>query len=79
LEPYDWKPMASIGTGVQEIRIQTEAEHRVFYVVRFLEGIYVLHAFEKRSRKTSRFDVALARVRYRELLEYRRRERYAKD
>ena len=49
----DWKPMASIGAGVQEIRIHTETEHRVCYVARFLEGIYILHAFEKRTEKTS--------------------------
>jgi phage-related protein len=78
LEPNDWKPMASIGTGVQEIRIHTETEHRVCYVARFLEGIYVLHAFEKRTKKTSRADIGLARARYRELLEHRRREGYGK-
>jgi phage-related protein len=78
LEPNDWKPMASIGVGVQEIRIHTETEHRVCYVARFLEGIYVLHAFEKRTRKTSRADRELARARYRELLEYRRREGHGK-
>ena len=78
LEPNDWKPMASIGVGVREIRIHTETEHRVCYVARFPEGIYVLHAFEKRSRKTSRSDLELARVRYREVLEYRRREGHGK-
>ena len=78
LEPNDWKPMASIGTGVQEIRIHTETEHRVCYVTRFLEGIYVLHAFEKRTKKTSRSDIELARARYKELLEHRRREGYGK-
>lgn len=62
--------MASIGAGVQEIRIHTEAEHRVCYVARFAESIYVLHAFEKRTRKTSRSDGELARTRYRELLEH---------
>jgi phage-related protein len=60
LEPNDWKPMASLGAGVQEIRIHTEAEHRVCYVARFVEGIYVLHAFEKRTPRTSRGDVELA-------------------
>jgi phage-related protein len=49
LEPNDWKPMASIGTGVQELRIHTDTEHRVCFVARFAEGIYVLHAFHKRS------------------------------
>ena len=78
LEPNDWKPMANIGTGVQEIRVHTAAEHRVCYLARFLEGIYVLHAFEKRTRKTSRSDIELARTRYRELLDYRRREGYGK-
>jgi len=78
LEPNDWKPMASIGVGVQEIRIHTETEHRVCYVARFIEGIYVLHAFEKRTRKTSRADLELARAQYRELLEYRRKEGHGK-
>jgi phage-related protein len=78
LEPNDWKAMASIGAGVQEIRVHTETEHRVCYVARFLEGIYVLHAFEKRTRKTSRSDIELARTRYRELLEHRRRESHGK-
>jgi len=78
LEPNDWKPMASIGAGVQEIRIHTETEHRVCYVARFLEGIYVLQAFEKRTKKTSGSDIELARTRYRELLEHRRREGHGK-
>ena len=78
LEPNDCKAMASIGPGVQEIRVHTETEHRVCYVARFLEGVYVLHAFEKRTSKTSRDDRALARTRCRELLDHRRREGYGK-
>jgi phage-related protein len=78
LEPNDWKPMASIGARVHEIRVHTETEHRVCYVARLLEGIYVLHAFEKRTKKTSRSDIELARTRYRELLEHRRREGHGK-
>jgi len=78
LEPNDWKPMAGIGSGVQELRIHTDTEHRVCYVARFSEGIYVLHAFEKRTRKTSTKDLDLARTRYRELLELRRREGHGK-
>ncbi len=38
LEPTDWKPMPSVGLGVQEIRIHTGAEHRVLYVARFAEA-----------------------------------------
>jgi phage-related protein len=49
MEPTDWKPMTGVGAGVREIRVHTETEHRVCYVARFAEGIYVLHAFEKRT------------------------------
>ena len=71
LEPNDWKPMPSVGPGVQEIRIHTGAEHRVFYIAKFAEAVYVLHAFEKRTRKTPPHDVTLARDRYRALLKKR--------
>jgi phage-related protein len=71
LEPLDWKPMPSIGPGVREIRIHTEVEHRVCYVAKFTEAIYVLHAFEKRTRKTSQHDVELARQRYQALVAQR--------
>ena len=64
--------MPSIWPGVQEIRVHTELEHRVFYIAKFSEGIYVLHAFEKRARKTTRRDLELARDRLRALLMKRR-------
>ena len=72
-EPNDWKPMASVGPGVREIRIRTELAHRVFYVATFEEAVYVLHAFEKRAGKTPRRDLELGRRRFRELLAKRRR------
>ena len=72
LEPADWKPMTSVGPGVLELRIRTERAHRVFYVARFAEGIYVLHAFEKRTRKTAKSDVAIGQARLREVLAMRR-------
>ena len=67
LEPTDWKPVPSVGLGVREIRVRTELEHRVLYVARFEEALYVLHAFDKRSRKTSKHDIELAGVRMRRL------------
>jgi len=67
--------MASVGAGVEEIRVHTGLEHRVLYVARFEEGVYVLHAFEKRSRKTPARDIEAARTRLREALATRRRER----
>lgn len=68
LEPNDWKPMPSVGPGVQEIRIHTDLEHRVLYVTKFAEAVYVLHAFEKRSRRTSKHDLDLTKRRLRLLM-----------
>ena len=64
--------MQSIGSGVREIRIHTESEHRVFYVARFEDAIYILHAFQKRSRKTPKRDLQLARERMRAVVMKRR-------
>jgi phage-related protein len=71
-QPLDWKPFAGVGPGVREIRIHTALEHRVLYVATFAEAVYVLHGFEKRTRKTAQRDVELARERYRALVAHRR-------
>ncbi|MDR6914460.1 phage-related protein [Pseudomonas sp. 3296] len=67
-EPDDWKPMKSVGPGVQEIRIACEeGAFRVFYVVNRPEAIYVLHAFRKTTEKTEKRDIDLAKARYKSL------------
>lgn len=71
LEPNDWKPMPAVGLGVREVRVHTGLEHRVLYVARFDEAVYVLHAFQKRSQRTAQRDLELARQRLRELLKQR--------
>ncbi|MDA0226113.1 MAG: type II toxin-antitoxin system RelE/ParE family toxin, partial [Proteobacteria bacterium] len=71
-EPADWKPMPSVGLGVREIRVRAGGAWRVIYVARFAEAVYVLHAFRKKSRKTAREDVDLARRRCRQLVEERK-------
>lgn len=72
LEPNDWKPMPNVGPGVQEIRVHTELEHRILYIAKFAEGVYVLHAFERRTRQTPKRDLDLARDRLRALVLRRR-------
>jgi phage-related protein len=67
--------MPSVGAGVAEIRVHTEREHRVFYVAKFEEAIYVLHAFEKRTRQTRSADIELARTRLAAVLRMRARPR----
>jgi phage-related protein len=74
-EPDDWKPMPSVGAGVQEIRVRDErGAYRVFYVAKFEEAVYVLHVFQKRSQKTAQPDLDLGKSRYADLLKWRREE-----
>ncbi len=68
LLPIDWKPMTTVGSGVIEIRVHTRVEHRVFYVAKFEEAVYVLHAFEKRTRQTPQPEIALAQKRFADLI-----------
>ena len=65
--------MTTVGPGVVELRIHTGEEFRVIYLARFDEGVYVLHAFEKRSRQTRAVDLELARRRLRDLIRSRSR------
>ena len=66
-EPDNWKPMSSVGPGVCEIRVGDQAgQYRVIFVASFSTVVYVLHAFQKKSRKTSGTDLKLARRRYRD-------------
>ena len=69
LEPSDWKPMASVGQGVREVRIREEGgAFRVLYVTRIAEAVHVLHAFQKKTRRTSRTDLDLAAARLQALM-----------
>jgi phage-related protein len=74
-EPRDWKPMAGIGAGAREIRVRTfeggALEHRVVYVAKFAEAVYVLHAFEKKTRKTPPHYLELAAKRYKQMVRER--------
>lgn len=70
--------MPVVGPGAQEIRIRTGVEHRVFYVAKFAEGIYVLQAFEKRTMKTPKRELELARDRFRALVVSRRTDKPTK-
>ena len=75
LDATDAKPMPSVGPGVYELRIRTRGAYRVFYVAKFAEGIYVLHAFQKKTQRTSKADIEMGRQRLREL----HRQRPARD
>ena len=68
LEPDDWKPMPSIGSGVREIRVkETSGAFRVIYVAAFAEAVFVLHALQKKTQRTAMPDLELATARFKEL------------
>ncbi len=77
LMPSDWKPMTTVGVGVYEIRVRTGTEHRIFYVAKYEEAVYVLHAFEKRTRHTPQAAIVLARKRLADLRRRRARNQEA--
>jgi len=61
--------MKTVGTGVQEIRIQDEAgAFRVVFVAKLKDAVYVLHCFQKKTQRASAQDIALASKRYNELM-----------
>jgi phage-related protein len=73
LEPLDWKPMSTIGRGVQEIRVREQrGAFRVIYLARLPEAVFVLHCFEKKTQRTPVRDIETARQRFSELMRTRR-------
>ena len=74
-DPIDFKPMSTVGKGTFEIRVRTGDAYRIFYVARFREAVYVLHAFQKKTQKTSKQDIQLGQQRYKEMLRYREEQR----
>lgn len=62
LQPDDFRPMPSIGLGVEEIRTKDRTgAYRIIYVARRREAVFVLHVFKKKTERTTLLDLALAR------------------
>ena len=71
--PIDAKIFKGVGSGVYEIvkRYDTDT-YRVVYAVKIGENVYVLHAFQKKSKqgiKTPQADIDLVKQRYKDALE----------
>ena len=64
--------MKSIGAGVREIRIHVGPSYRIIYLTQFVETVYVLHAFQKKTQKTTQRDIEIARLRYQAILSRQR-------
>ena len=72
-QPDDFKPMPSIGKGVEEIRVWDDSgTYRIVYTARIADAVYVLHAFQKKTKATSRRDVDIAKERFAKLMRDRK-------
>ena len=72
-QPSDFKPMPTVGKGVEELRVWDDAAtYRVIYLARMREAVYVLHAFQKKIMATSKQDIEIAKGRYAELMRGRK-------
>ncbi len=76
LDPTDWKPFDEVGAGTRELRIgDAKGIFRVMYVAKFLEAVYVLHCFQKKTQVTSKQDKDIAATRYRAVVSARKGKR----
>ena len=71
--PQDAKPFKGIGSGVYEIVRRFDSDtYRAVYAVQIGNTIFVLHAFQKKSKsgiKTPQPDVDLIKQRYRQAVQ----------
>lgn len=68
LDPTDWAPLKSAGQGVKEIRIsESNGWWRVIYVQVVKNTVHVLHCFQKKTNKTAKHDIDIAKQRYKDL------------
>jgi phage-related protein len=59
--------MSAVGPGAYEIRVRDAAGiARLMYVAKFRDTVCVLHVFTKKSQRTPKTDIDLAKKRYRE-------------
>lgn len=66
--PNNYKPMTTVGAGTYEIRARdVDGISQLIYVVKFRDTVYVLHVCTKKSQRTSKTDIDIAKQRYREV------------
>jgi len=78
LSPKEFKYMPTVGASCYELRLKINRQYLVFYLTKYHESIYILHAFVKKTQQTSKADIELGATRYKALLNYRREKKYDK-
>jgi len=72
-QPDDFKPLPSIGNGVEEIRVWDDSgTYRVIYTARLTDAVFVLHAFQKKTQAASKRDIDTAKERFAQLMRGRK-------
>ena len=72
LPPDNFKPMAIVGQGVEEICVTADdGWFRVMYTARLEDAVHVLHVFQKKTNQTSPQDIELGKKRFKELMKSR--------
>ena len=62
------RPIPQVAPGVEELRVRDEAGiYRTFYFKKSKRGILIVHAFVKKTQKTPKNEIAIARKRLEEL------------
>lgn len=76
--PKDAKPFKGIGSGIVEIALRYDKDaYRTVVAVQLGKKLYVLHAFQKKSKRgiaTPKADVDLIKQRYKEATELAKHE-----
>lgn len=63
------RPMPAVAPGVEELRVKDRTgAYRAFYFKKLAGAVLILHAFEKKTTKTPRREIDLARTRLKEMI-----------
>src|SRR5437879_3394338 len=62
------RSMPSVGAGVHELRVRDATGiYRAFYVLKSERGVLLFHAFEKRTQKTPKHEIKVAKKQLKEM------------
>lgn len=68
-DPENWKPMTSVGSGVRELRLRDDSgAFRVIYIAVLVDAVFMLHAFQKKTRQTAKLDLDVAAIRLKQIV-----------
>ena len=76
LNPDNYKPLPTIGTGVREIKLQDKdkCQYRLIYTANFEEAIYVFHIITKKgTEQTADSEIQIAKKRLKDIIEHRQK------